>query len=181
LVGRVLGHYAGEFRSSAEAPYAVDYISGCCLFFRREVLTDVGSLDESIFLDWEDMDFCYRMKKQGWQIFYHPGVSIIHHWEKSRQTNFRRSFVAKYESMYYFYFKTYGTLSYLVLKLILITAFSGRWILLRVLSLLDSSRNQDTDTKLLAYSDVIRLSLATSSIALKSKVSQVRVEQDYTN
>jgi GT2 family glycosyltransferase len=43
------------------------YITGCALFVRREVLLRVGLLDERFFLLFEDVDFCYRARRLGFQ------------------------------------------------------------------------------------------------------------------
>ena len=48
-----------------DQPIDVDWLSGACLVFKREVLDRVGPLDESYFLYGEDMDWCRRMKAAG--------------------------------------------------------------------------------------------------------------------
>jgi len=52
---------SGDFRSN-EIP---DYISGCSLLVRRESIEVFGLLDEYYFLYWEDTEWCYRCKKNG--------------------------------------------------------------------------------------------------------------------
>lgn len=173
----IVGRYAGEFRSRRDVPYPVDYLSGCCLLFRRNVVETVGYLDENFFLDWEDVDFCHRMKTEGWQLYYHPGVSIIHQWEAARKANVRRSLIARYRSMLYFYCKTYGPFAFAVVKAILVTAFTGRWILGRVRSCLYASHDGSRSPAVTAYRDVVRLSLAAANIkakALKARGSRGR-------
>jgi GT2 family glycosyltransferase/Flp pilus assembly protein TadD len=57
----------------------VDYCSGACLFIKREVLDEIGYLDE-IFSPayWEDTDICFRARKAGWRVVYEPGAVVIH-------------------------------------------------------------------------------------------------------
>jgi len=58
---------------------SVDAVSGSFIFFRREILDSVGYFDESFFMYGEDLDWCYRIKKAGWQIYYVPKTQIIHY------------------------------------------------------------------------------------------------------
>jgi GT2 family glycosyltransferase len=50
----------------------------CCLI-RRETLTQIGPLDERIFLDHEDIDYCLRTRIAGWRIVYCPSSIVYHH------------------------------------------------------------------------------------------------------
>jgi len=56
----------------------VDAVSGSFIMVRREVLEQVGYLDEDFFLYGEDIDWCYRIAKIGWKIYYYPETEIIH-------------------------------------------------------------------------------------------------------
>ncbi len=58
--------------------YEVEAISGSFMFFRREVIDDVGLLDESFFMYGEDLDWCYRIREAGWKIYYLSTTKIIH-------------------------------------------------------------------------------------------------------
>jgi exopolysaccharide biosynthesis polyprenyl glycosylphosphotransferase len=57
----------------------VDYVTGACQLIRREVLKEVGLLDEKIFYGPEDADFCLRAQSHGWKIFYYPHATVVHH------------------------------------------------------------------------------------------------------
>jgi GT2 family glycosyltransferase len=68
---------------NAGEPTEVDYLLGACLMVRREVLDRVGLLDESFFMFLEETDWCYRIKKNGWRIFWTPDGEIIHYGQQS--------------------------------------------------------------------------------------------------
>jgi len=56
----------------------VEVLSGSCMMVRREVIDQIGLLDEDIFMHGEDIDWCWRIKQVGWQIFYCPQATIYH-------------------------------------------------------------------------------------------------------
>jgi len=56
----------------------VDYAISAFWIFRRDVLEQVGLLDERIFYSPEDVDFSIRIWKAGYYIKYFPQVSVIH-------------------------------------------------------------------------------------------------------
>jgi len=177
LLGRFLGKYAGEFRIHDGIVREVDYINGCCFLVRRETIDGIGMLDDNIFLDYEDLDWCYRIKKGGWRIYFYPLVRITHHWGQSRKTIFRESFVRRYESMYYFYLKTYGKLSFYALKLIAINGFALRWFVVATRYLLTGFRRKEVEDELGAYRDVISLSFSTTGI--ENKVKDMKSSQKW--
>jgi hypothetical protein len=53
-------------------------VSGCCLLARREVWDGIGPIDEDIFGFGEDIDWCVRAGKAGWEVWYHPASVITH-------------------------------------------------------------------------------------------------------
>ncbi|MBL7074497.1 glycosyltransferase [candidate division KSB1 bacterium] len=57
----------------------VDAISGSFMMIRRQVYEGVGGFDEDFFMYGEDLDWCYRIKKAGWKIYYVPTTAIIHY------------------------------------------------------------------------------------------------------
>ena len=59
--------------------YEVDAVSGSFMFVRRSVIDAVGGLDEQFFMYGEDLDWCYRIKKAGWKIYYVHGTQVIHY------------------------------------------------------------------------------------------------------
>jgi GT2 family glycosyltransferase len=58
---------------------AVDIISGCYLLVRREVVDEVGLLDESFFFYGEETDWCRRIRDKGHKLMFAPVGEITHH------------------------------------------------------------------------------------------------------
>jgi len=48
------------------------------MLMRRELIDQIGYLDEHFFAYQEDADFCFRARQAGWQVFYNPEAQIIH-------------------------------------------------------------------------------------------------------
>lgn len=65
----------------------VDYVIGACQFIRRRAMEKVGMLDEAIFYGPEDVDYCLRMKRAGWKVYYFPHTSIIHYEQRATKRN----------------------------------------------------------------------------------------------
>nr|BCX00364.1 MAG: hypothetical protein KatS3mg041_0410 [Bacteroidota bacterium] len=57
----------------------IDALSGSFMFVRRKAIEEVGLLDESFFMYGEDLDWCYRIQRAGWKIYYVPWTQIIHY------------------------------------------------------------------------------------------------------
>lgn len=58
---------------------AVEYVTGAAMAFRRDVLERVGFLDEEFWPGYfEDADFCLRVRKAGYEIWYTPEAILTH-------------------------------------------------------------------------------------------------------
>lgn len=59
--------------------FEVDHVMGAFLMIKKEVIKEIGVLDE-VFSPYllEDTDYCLRAKKRGWKIVSVPEVKIIH-------------------------------------------------------------------------------------------------------
>lgn len=64
---------------SLEARAAVPWVTGGCLLVRRDCFEQLGGLDESFFLYYEDVDFCRRATEAGWTVWYEPRLRVTHH------------------------------------------------------------------------------------------------------
>jgi len=57
----------------------VDFISGCALMIKKEIINKIGLLDEKFFAFYEDADWCQKAKKAGYKIIYVPFGGVWHH------------------------------------------------------------------------------------------------------
>ncbi len=77
--------------SDGISPIKVDWVSGACMFVRKEAIKEVGLMDERFFMYWEDADWCERMWRKGWEVIYLPTASLYHYVGKSSDSRPLRS------------------------------------------------------------------------------------------
>lgn len=59
-------------------PAEVPTISGACFCMRREDFDAVDGFDEKYFLHVEDVDLCWRVRRAGGRVLFHPRAEVIH-------------------------------------------------------------------------------------------------------
>jgi GT2 family glycosyltransferase len=68
-------------------PVSLDWVAGTCMLVRKEVIDRAGGLDESFFMYAEDAEWCERIRKKGWGIYFLPYLEIVHHHGASTPEN----------------------------------------------------------------------------------------------
>jgi GT2 family glycosyltransferase len=77
LMGYLSG-YKEEDKEIYNQQSDVDYVSGCAMLIQTHVIKKVGKLCDDYFAVCEDIDFCFRVKNQGYRIRYEPSATIWH-------------------------------------------------------------------------------------------------------
>lgn len=114
----------------------VDQVFGACLLVRQEVLKRVGFLDENLFMYYDEIDLCYRIKKSGGKVFFIDTVSVIHYSNKSSDQDADACERYKDHSRLCFFKKHYGLLSVYILAINLAVKTFIVWGVFGVLHLL---------------------------------------------
>ncbi len=83
----------------------VDQPEGACLLIRKEVFDQVGFLDEDYFMLFEEVDWCYRVKQAGWQIWFTPSAQVIHHMGQSIKQVKEKMILSSHKGMYRYWHK----------------------------------------------------------------------------
>lgn len=109
----------------------VDWVTGAFLLVRREVLDEIGYLDEEYFMYTEDTDFCFRAKNKGWKVMYNPKWSITHFGGASSIKEF--PILSEYKNVKLFYKKHYPKWQYPILRFFLKVGALGRIIVLGIM------------------------------------------------
>lgn len=87
-------------------PIKIDYAISAFWLFKKEVKDHVGLLDEKIFYAPEDVDYCLRIWKKGYQIIYDNSVSVVHHTQEiSRGFKINKAFISHIKGLCYYFLK----------------------------------------------------------------------------
>jgi hypothetical protein len=102
--------FAGEhmFYFPHDRTLKVDVLVGCFSFIRREAFDAVGLLDEQMFMYGDDVDWCRRCWKAGWEVVFFPGAQAIHDRGKTTAPYPVRFAVAQQRSLLYYWSKHHG-------------------------------------------------------------------------
>lgn len=108
-------------------PTTVEAISGACMLVKPEAIAQVGLWDEGYFLHCEDLDWCMRFIRAGWDILFVPSVSITH--DQGTCSRSRPLFVEwhKHKGMSRFYLKFFHKFYALPLLGLVLVAIWGRF------------------------------------------------------
>lgn len=94
-------NYRFEMRfSDFTKPMNVPYLSGCFMFFRKDVIEEIGVFDEHIFMYGEDADINRRIH-QKYRTMYYPGVTVTHAYEGGTHKSFRLFWITVKALSYY--------------------------------------------------------------------------------
>jgi GT2 family glycosyltransferase len=102
----------------------VDYVEGACLLVRRDAVDQAGMLSEEYFMYAEEMDWCFTMKKAGWEVWYQPEARIIHYGGASSKNRPTAREGDLYRGRVIFFKKHYGNFQAYLLK-VMIGLFVG--------------------------------------------------------
>jgi len=85
----------------------VDQPEGACLLLRQAVIKEVGFLDEGFFMLFEEVDWCYRIKKANWEIWFTPVAKVTHHYGQSIKQVKAKMILSSHRGLYRFWRKHY--------------------------------------------------------------------------
>jgi len=76
-VTRLLTRYAVPMPVS-DAPMEPQWTCFACALIRREVIEQVGFMEDGYFLYFDDVDYCRRAWNAGWRVLYWPQARVVH-------------------------------------------------------------------------------------------------------
>jgi GT2 family glycosyltransferase len=160
--GEIIWHkgitvHNGQFKKSEEIgndqDRQVNFATGCSLLIKVDVIKKVGFLSEEYFLYYEDTDYCCKVLKAGFQIYY-CSKSII--WHKVSRSTTKSSIKDYYitRNNLYFMFKN-SPKKYILIFLLYFIKRNIRYIYLYLNSKKDTNEHQKARAIIRAIKDFL--------------------------
>lgn len=90
-IGGVGGHILKNLPKDVRGYFARDSfvqnlsaVTAACIISRKEIYEEVGYMDESFEVAFNDLDFCLKIREKGYLIVIDPFVELMHYESKSR-------------------------------------------------------------------------------------------------
>lgn len=90
-IGGVAGHAHGHLRRGSNGYLGragvvqnLSAVTGACLALRRALYAEVGGMDESLAVAFNDVDLCLRLHARGYRNVWTPHAELYHHESASR-------------------------------------------------------------------------------------------------
>lgn len=125
--------YHVDHDSFYKSDHQVDWVTAAAILVPREVINEIGELDEKIFMYGEEVDWCYRIKNAGYKIYFSPITKLIHLGRGSSQQISKSAILGEYTGIRYFYQKHKGLLSLQLLGILLKIGALARVVIFNIL------------------------------------------------
>lgn len=96
----------------------VDWVNGGFMLLRKSLFVKLGGFDEYFFMYVEDIDFCYRVKKEGFFVYWLSEAMIFHVGQGSSDRSFAIQHI--FLGLLYFFKKHKNTVEYTLVRVLLI-------------------------------------------------------------
>ena len=142
---RLNGRYPPRFYRPDGNPFPVDFPLGSSMLVRADVVEATGGFDESFHMYCEEIDWGWRIRRAGWEIYTVPRAGIVHYGGESTRQIPAQSIVNLWQSRARLYHRHYGRFR----------TQAATWLVAKGMNL---KAAQTTDPKLKrAYQEVIAI------------------------
>lgn len=74
-----LPRLAPGYYDTARLSMNLSAVTGACLMSKKSVYESVGGFDENFKIDYNDVDYCLKLREKGLLVLYEAGVELYHH------------------------------------------------------------------------------------------------------
>lgn len=133
ILTSVIKPYHLENKNYYDFLLEVDWVSGACFMVKKNVILEAGLLEENIFMYGEEVEWCYRIKKRGFKVFYTPKTSVLH--LKGASGKGKLSGIAEeFSGLIFFYKKHYPKWQRILLRIFLTTGALLRMVIFGIIT-----------------------------------------------
>ncbi len=93
--------------TSQSTPFHPDWVTGAAMVLPKKVYETIGGFDEAMFMYYEDVDLCRRVKEAGYDITWIPEATLVHLGGKSSPSTWGRK-KRYYQAQLYYFRKHHG-------------------------------------------------------------------------
>lgn len=134
ILPRVFGKFSYQMRKLEDfRRVGVGWVSATAMLISGKVLEEVGLLDDKIFMYGEDVDYCMRARKEGFNIGWCEKAEIVHLGGGSSKNPKMLQLKGEIVGLYYIYRKHFGDLKYCVFRVMILPFLFGRMVAFLVL------------------------------------------------
>jgi len=91
-----------------DRPFECDWVAGAGMILLAEAVKALGGFEEAFTFGFEDVDWCYRAREAGWQVWYCPQAMIEHNVQRKSARGINRMTIEHLRSLWLFYRKHHG-------------------------------------------------------------------------
>ncbi len=113
-----ISHFHPKNKAFFIKAHQVGWVMGAFLMLKRKVYETTSGFDENLFMHMEEIEWCKRIKDQGYKIWYVPQVEVVHLHGASTNFDLSASFLNELKGIKY-YLKKHYNLFYPLAKLFL--------------------------------------------------------------
>ncbi|MDA0711914.1 MAG: glycosyltransferase, partial [bacterium] len=151
-------------RVRPDAAAEVDWVTGACFAARREVFDATGGMDEAIFMYYEDVDFCLRARRLGWQVWLVPEGVGRHLGGQSSKQALTRMLVVSEASYTYLIRHHLGRRASLLLLCLRPVEMVMRSLIWSAIFILQPNRREEARARLRAYFSILTGGVAKEAV-----------------
>lgn len=107
---RLNGRYPRRFYNHDRKPFQIDHPLGASMMVRADVADSTNGFDEAFHMYCEEIDWSWRVREAGWEIYAVPEASIVHYGGESTSQVPAKSVVNLWRSRALLYRKHHGRL-----------------------------------------------------------------------
>ena len=109
----------GFLRESPNSIKKVDWVSGACMMVKKKVFEKTGGFEKELFMYWEDVEFCFKVRKKGFATYFYPEITLFH--KELGSSNRTFAIINIYRGILFFYKKHKPKWQYYIVRFMLKT------------------------------------------------------------